>query len=204
MCVFSVYIATMIAADRYEEMVGTVIKKNRRRTIGRGGFLRGIRVCCGKRWVFDCVADSSSIGGEECEDPRFVGKSYAFRRLSNVSSAVAKSLIAPVRVNRVLHRAITPIIPIISTRNSMQGRIITRLLKVAHPALRIPLDYRLTGLIDHRSTRVESTRAKSCSKLTFQEIPPRSAYDPPRSCAGSLQRSSFISRPVMLPLFNSI
>lgn len=93
-CVFSVYIATMIAADRYEEMVGTVIKKNRRRTIGRGGFLRGIRVCCGKRWVFDCVADSSSIGGEECEDPRFVGKSYAFRRLSNVSSAVAKSLIA--------------------------------------------------------------------------------------------------------------
>lgn len=108
------------------------------------------------------------------------------------------------RVNRVLHRAITPIIPIISTRNSMQGRIITRLLKVAHPALRIPLDYRLTGLIDHRSTRVESTRAKSCSKLTFQEIPPRSAYDPPRSCAGSLQRSSFISRPVMLPLFNSI
>lgn len=93
-CVFSVYIAAMIAADRYEEMVGTVIKKNRRRTIGRGGFLRGIRVCCGKRWVFDCVADSSSIGGEECEDPRFVGKSYAFRRLSNVSSAVAKSLIA--------------------------------------------------------------------------------------------------------------
>lgn len=108
------------------------------------------------------------------------------------------------RVNRILHRAITPIIPIISTRNSMQGRIITRLLKVAHPALRIPLDYRLTGLIDYRSTRVESTRAKSCSKLTFQEIPPRSAYDPPRSCAGSLQRSSFISRPVMLPLFNSI
>lgn len=108
------------------------------------------------------------------------------------------------RVNRVLHRAITPIIPIISTRNSMQGRIITRLLKVAHAALRIPFDYRLTGLIDHRSTRVESTRAKSCSKLTFQEIPPRSAYDPPRSCAGSLQRSSFISRPVMLPLFNSI
>lgn len=129
---------------------------------------------------------------------------FVRRRLSNVSSAVTKSLIAPVRVNRVLHRAITPIIPIISTRNSMQGRIITLLLKVAHPALRIPLDYRLTGLIDHRSTRVESTRAKSCSKLTFQEIPPRSAYDPPRSCAGSLQRSSFISRPVMLPLFNSI
>lgn len=82
MRVFSVYIAAMIAADRYEEMVGTVIKKNQRRTIGRGGFLRGIRVCCGKRWVFDCVADSSSIGGEECEDPRFVGKSYAFRTTS--------------------------------------------------------------------------------------------------------------------------
>lgn len=48
--------AAMIAADRYEEMAGTVIKKNRRRTIGRGGFLRGIRVSCGKRWVFDCVA----------------------------------------------------------------------------------------------------------------------------------------------------
>lgn len=31
---------------------------------------------------------------ERREDPRFVGKSYAFRRLSNVSSAVAKSLIA--------------------------------------------------------------------------------------------------------------
>lgn len=42
MRMFSVYIAAMIAADRYEEMVGTVIKKNRRRTIGRGGFLRGI------------------------------------------------------------------------------------------------------------------------------------------------------------------
>lgn len=179
----------MIAADRYEEMVGTVIKKNRwnnrKRWIStrNSSFLwetMGIRLCCG------LLLDPSNIY-------LLYGK-VAFRTRSNrfYSRSMRFSKRRPIELFRL--------------KNARRTRIITLLNAIAFLSI---ID-RINRSCESRKYEQSSTSplpppSLPPSKLTFEEIPsPRSAYDPPRSCARSLQRSSLISRPIMLPLFNSI